>query len=376
MFLHLINPDPKFPPLIRSMFETAMPGEHVYVLLGDCEGVPHVWEEFSVVKDPEDFRRILDAVDRLDGVILNGVLEKAHPYTGLIPEGVPLAWVVWGGEFYEHLNGSGLAIYGALTERYLEAQLINYLRKKLRPYYWKLRGRSCRTTEVLRGISYVVTQLAAEYKTLKLQASLSESCRHIELPVLLLEDLVDVNRSSYPAAGMNIQVGNSAKASNNHLEVFEVLRHLDLAGRKVLVPLSYGDPGYRRLILAEGKRMLGDTFQPITEFMPLKDYLALMESCSVVIMNHYRQQALGNIIAALWRGARVYLGPCATLSAYSEWGLSVFAFDSSFTVPAISSDEVAKKAVSNAAILEERLGRQTVLSRLSGWLAEMKKGNV
>ena len=41
--------------------------------------------------------------------------------------------------------------------------------------------------------------------------------------------------------------------------------------------------------------------------MPLSDYTKLMQTCKVVIMNHYRQQAVGNIISAVYLGAKVFL---------------------------------------------------------------------
>lgn len=122
---------------------------------------------------------------------------------------------------------------------------------------------------------------------------------------------VDHTFAAGAAAGMgnDIQVGNSATYSNNHLDAFEELARLDLAGRRVIVPLSYGDYRYREAVIEQGARTLGDKFTPLKDFMPLSDYLATIGACSVVIMNHRRQQALGNICAAVYRGAHVFLHP-------------------------------------------------------------------
>lgn len=43
--------------------------------------------------------------------------------------------------------------------------------------------------------------------------------------------------------------------------------------------------------------------------MPLAEYSKVISSCGVVVMNHVRAQALGNIIAALWSGSRLFLRP-------------------------------------------------------------------
>lgn len=371
MFLHLIKSDPKFPPLIRKLFEAAMPGEHVYALICDRGEASEPREGFHVVRAPEELRVLLRNVDRLDGVILNGVLGKAYPYLELFPEDIPMAWVVWGVELYEHLNESGASFHGPLTRQFFGRTPVERLKSVVRPYYWILRGRSRQTGDVLQRLSYVVTQLPAEFE-LVASCHPRAGLRHVQIPVVLLGDLVDKESDRQHAAGKNIQVGNSAHSSNNHLEAFEMLQGADLADRKVLVPLSYGDPEYRKFILTEGKKMLGDAFEPITDFLPLTDYLALMQSCSSVMMNQYRQQGLGNIIAALWRGAAVYLAPSATYMTYSEWGLSVFDLARSFPFSAPSLEEVDANAVKNRRILEERIGRRVVLSRTGAWLDDLK----
>lgn len=112
---------------------------------------------------------------------------------------------------------------------------------------------------------------------------------------------------SGPTNGPNVLVGNSATYTNNHLEAFDRLKSLDLAGRRIVVPLSYGEPEYADVVMENGRNLFGNAFMPLVDFVPLDEYLAIIGSCSVVIMNHRRQQALGNICAALYSGAHVYL---------------------------------------------------------------------
>lgn len=107
----------------------------------------------------------------------------------------------------------------------------------------------------------------------------------------------------------NILVGNSASQTNNHIEIFNMLAKHDLGSRKIIVPLSYGDPAYRRNLITRGKEILGDAFMPLVDFLPLDQYCSIVASCNVVVMNHLRQQALGNIGAALYQGAHVFLDP-------------------------------------------------------------------
>lgn len=107
--------------------------------------------------------------------------------------------------------------------------------------------------------------------------------------------------------GDDVLLGNSATATNNHIEMLRLLSRCDLGDRKIVVPLSYGDPDYRDAVVRRGRQLLGARFQPLLGFMPLAEYNAHLARCSVAIMNHRRQQALGNIVASLYRGARLYL---------------------------------------------------------------------
>jgi hypothetical protein len=52
--------------------------------------------------------------------------------------------------------------------------------------------------------------------------------------------------------------------------------------------------------------------------MPLDEYVATLSRCGVAIFNARRQQALGNVGAALWRGARVFLNPASVVLEFLQ----------------------------------------------------------
>ena len=107
--------------------------------------------------------------------------------------------------------------------------------------------------------------------------------------------------------GDNVLIDNSGTISGNHLDIFQRLRRIDFQGRKVIVPLSYGEPWLINRLIKEGEKSFKSSFTPLTSFVPREQYNRILASCSAVIMNHYRPQALGNIITALWIGARVFM---------------------------------------------------------------------
>lgn len=108
-------------------------------------------------------------------------------------------------------------------------------------------------------------------------------------------------------SGENILLGNSATAANNHIDIIEDLAHENFNNRKVICPLSYGDENYADKIRVQGKQKLGESFNPLTDFMELSAYNKILNSCSITFMNHQRQQALGTIMAMIYKGSRVFL---------------------------------------------------------------------
>ena len=96
--------------------------------------------------------------------------------------------------------------------------------------------------------------------------------------------------------------------------------------------------------------------------MPLEKYNCLLESASAFIYNNYRQEAVGNILVALFLGGRVYLNKKnPLLTFYKSLGLSIFEideFDSKNTITPLSDEEREK----NRKILMELYSRDRLLS--------------
>jgi hypothetical protein len=116
------------------------------------------------------------------------------------------------------------------------------------------------------------------------------------------------NKNEQIIYGNNILIGNSADFSNNHLDTFHIISKLLLNNSKIIVPLSYGgNKEYISIVTKNGEKLFKQNFQPLLKFIPLNEYRNLLYSCNIAIMNHKRQQALGNIIMLLWMGIRLYL---------------------------------------------------------------------
>lgn len=178
--------------------------------------------------------------------------------------------------------------------------------------------------------------------------------------------LEDYNVEKY-IAGDNIWVGNSADISNNHVEVFEFLANFDLREKQIFVPLSYPKylaKTYVKWVVAQGEYYLGKNFKPLLEFLPLNDYTNLINSCSIVMMNHNRSQAGGNNMAAIYSGAKLFLNPKNNLfDHYNGLGIRIFDIN--------QLENLNQENLSNAQIEHNR----TQLSSFFGKTAHLKRYN-
>ncbi|MGE9293998.1 MAG: TDP-N-acetylfucosamine:lipid II N-acetylfucosaminyltransferase [Puniceicoccales bacterium] len=371
MFLHIIQAEPKFPQLIYRYFEAAMPGQHIYMLIHDndglCENVPGA----RPLLRAEELRQIFKEHDNIDGVMLHGVFRQVFDFLDAVPEEIKIAWFVWGFEAYEFLNPGDWGLFEPRTLAYRHKTPWKRFRARLRPHYRKWQGKLRVFHQVMSRIDYICTHVREEYELMGERGYTGKKQQWREIPVVPLSDLLSDDIKIVDASCRDIQVGNSATPTNNHVDVFYRLREVCLDGRKVVVPLSYGAGDYRDFVLREGRRLLGDAFDPVVDFMPLDQYLSRLHTCGTVIFNNYRQQALGNVISALWAGKTVYMGPSSALRGYQRVGLPVFHFGTQFDVerqlPAADDIERSRK------ILTQWMGDEASISHLRTFLLSLQE---
>ena len=122
-----------------------------------------------------------------------------------------------------------------------------------------------------------------------------------------------------------IIVGNSATVENHHIEVFKMLEHLKNENIEIVSPLSYGNMEYAKIVEYEGKKIFGNKFKAIKNFMGTEEYLNLLASCSVGIFNNDRQQAMGNINRLFKLNKKLYLRKGTSMEKdYKKFGLKFY----------------------------------------------------
>lgn len=128
---------------------------------------------------------------------------------------------------------------------------------------------------------------------------------------------------------VNILIGNSADSTNCHEEMIDYLSAYKDEPICIYCPLSYGgNQKYIQEISKKGKNIFGDKFIPVMTIMNSQEYSGFLSTIDIALMNHKRQQALGNITALIYLGRKVYLrSDVTTYQFMSEQNIQVFDID-------------------------------------------------
>ena len=417
MILHFVN-DEKIINRTVEMFEEQFPGDNIFVVANRLhhpfkyvKGIPCVYSRGEFLRRIEDF----SAPDRIYIHLLNkrkiSLLQKLN-LKRLKADGVKIYWIIWGLDLYNNLlEPAGFKIYD------INSLSIAGVRPSVGNFFAFV-GRLNRKFSaniivrfVQKYVDYIVTDTTEnDYDYLvKYYPSLAEKPRkdffYYPIDVVLGADLLKRLQESDNDEGSggnvcsgsgscsggagngngnvggsgngngngsgnsnvsgngagNIIIGNSGSASNNHLYAMNKIAALNLGTRKVYVPLSYSCiKRYKRCVLVGGRKLLGDRFCPLLDFMTLEEYNKLQLSVSVALYGNWRQEAVGNILVFLFIGSKVFL---SKHNPVYEWalahGLKVFELEGitqeQLDTPLTASEKISNREIVQNSFTKERL---------------------
>jgi hypothetical protein len=189
----------------------------------------------------------------------------------------------------------------------------------------------------LKKIDYVITVVPDDYDLLKKKYSFNAKHFHINYGNPLLDSSLIKNVN-----GRNILLGNSSSFTNNYFEAIDILCKLNLDDRRVIIPLSYGDMILAEFVAEYAIKKLGENkVILLKEFLSFSDYNDHLLTCEIVIMNHKRQQAVGNIVQCLINGAHVYLQSESTVYQYlKSCGFKISPFNEINSLTNLSYEDI------------------------------------
>lgn len=239
---------------------------------------------------------------------------------------VPTNWILWGADLYSFINES---LYDETTEKFMIDTGCR-LHTGPKPDNSNDKQMVYRKA-VIRKLDSILTWNKGDYN--KVMENYITTAEHryffYNIPVNF-STLDNINGSN---AGYNFKaaykyvflLGNSGDPTNNHLALLNEFRKIERKDFCVVAPLSYGNELYIKNLITEGKRILGLRFIPLTDFLAPEGYAAVLNQIDAAFMNHNRQQGVGNIMALLYLGKKVYMNTSiTTYSVFSDMGIKLF----------------------------------------------------
>lgn len=187
-------------------------------------------------------------------------------------------WVMWGGDLYVHSLGK-------------------------RTRYWYKNEFFRRP--VIKNMGHLVTYIKGDVDLAR--KWYGATGEYHECLMYLSNTYKALDIPNIKSSTINIQIGNSADPSNNHIEILDKLLPFKDKNIRIYAPLSYGDKAHAKEVISTGKELFGDKFIALTDFMPFEEYLKFLGSIDIAIFNHKRQQAMGNTITLLGLGKTVFI---------------------------------------------------------------------
>lgn len=325
---------PGFIDFVRSHFDIE---QHGFFLIGSPSNAYGLSEHHPVswIDTDEKLLQLVDAMNHAERIILHGLWsDPVNRILSALPSLTRKAhWVIWGGDLYRDASTLDDPVW--LAQETVRYQVIS-----------NLAG--------LVGIPGDMSLVKERYGCTggALTSLVYTSNLAPERPATWPRKRGDVYR---------ILVGNSATESNCHLEALSLIARRDEGRFEVYCPLSYGDAGYRDLVIANGKALFGDRFHAITDMMPLAAYNTLLSQVDAAVLNHNRQQGMGNAITLLGLGKKVYMRPNQTHTRFlNSLGVATYAL-SDFDTEAMPDDLRDR----NVELIGQRCSRAQLIRELS-----------
>ena len=284
-----------------------------YVMISNREGnfrYVHKIEDIINVNKKNFIKYIND--NAINAVILHGLASLPYDLIPKINKKILVVWFAWGYDIYMPYRHhppliKGISLYHEHTNKVMKMNI----KKRMRRFcgYFLYCWQQPDIEKAISRVDYFSGVIPEEYNLITNEhysffkaESLVFNYNGMDCP------FSEKNIMTPIACGCDIQIGNSADPTNNHIDVFELLSYYSLGTKRIIVPLSYaGTNFYRNKVIECGKELWGDKFIPLNTFIPIRQYNDIMENSIYAIFYHERQQAMGNIFSSLWRGCMVFI---------------------------------------------------------------------
>lgn len=387
--LHFAVWDEKFLPLARELYEEAFPGGNEFRILSTQQyPCRNLRESPGIVKVTADYfrsDRLRKESSGFDVLVAHSMVPAFAAGIKNADPGIFVVWCGWGYDYYSLMTPEFGALFlpetaqlaekvqahRRLKNRFRPAALTKSIKQRILSLFNEKPPQTVKgeSLESVAGRINLFSILPTE--TAMLQRALP-GLRAEYRPIMYYTTEDVLAKGPARMSGRDILLGNSPTPANNHIEALKMLKPLLPENSSIIAPLNYGDPDkvklYGDCVSRIGTELFGNRFKPLRTWMPLEKYHEYLSRCGIVIMNHRRQQGLGTISTALYKGAKVFLRPeNPVYKWYSKMGVTVFSTDELLTPSNETLEPLEEEAAEkNRALVGEFWSRKNAVAGIRG----------
>lgn len=284
--LHIAGCDKFIPPFVMFIRDNFEFKQHVFLLNGGMSEkelitAPNIhFSKNSIFERLKHYLQAIIEMHKAEKIIIHGLFDlKTLVMLFFMPWLLKKCyWVIWGGDLYAY---------------------------QLEKSNWKRKTIEFFRRPVIKNMGHLVTYIQGDVDLARKWYGAKGEYHECLMYLSNTYKVLDV--PSIQSDTINIQIGNSADPSNNHIEILDKLLPFKDKNIRIYAPLSYGDKAHAKEVKAKGKELFGDKFIALTDFMPFDQYLSFLGGIDIAIFNHKRQQAMGNTITLLGLGKTVFI---------------------------------------------------------------------
>jgi hypothetical protein len=364
--------DEKFTNFSISLFEKCNPYKNTFIIGRFLEEQKFKIYEAENIKNylsgSEEYFNYINQCD-FDILIVHYLDHNKCKVINNLKSKKIIVWLAWGGDIYNS-EFYKQTLYQPYTEQIVR-KLNNNLNFKVRGIIKKVsiflllkKDFSIVYKNAVKKVDYCATIIPFEYEILR-QWKFFKAKQVFFSNGSFEDDLKDTKLLNSQCNGNGILIGNSISPSSNHLDVFKKLKKLNLGNRKIIVPLNYGnETKYRDEIMEVGKNMFKDNWLPLLTFISKKEYIKVLMNCNIAIMNHERQQGIGNLVLLFWLGCKIFLSEKSlTYKYFKDKGFIVYSFQNDLNDEILCTNLSENEINKNRELIRSEYSNEKVIER-------------
>ena len=300
-----IHTDPKF---LHDTLRYQHPGfyNHIVFLGTNNQQIQNKLENLSVdytifeIND-ETLQLLIEKTADYDGVVIYELWDFKVKYLEALPMQSKVILRFFGYELYKRVVNQYVSkktlkyAYPITLEKY---SLKNFIKRKVkrllnREFY----SDTEKQKKLYQKIDAILLVNQYEYEDLKKNFYLPE---FIALPMNRAVEVKTFSKEN------KIIIGNSKNFWNNHLNVLTIINSVKNIDTQYVVFFNYGEDNlYTENVRQETAK--NENIQLIEDFLIIDEFDEIYNNAAALVINSYRQHALGNIFTGILKGCKIYL---------------------------------------------------------------------